>query len=101
MNQVSVEEFRATMGDYLDRIYYRHEKFVVTRNGTPFVTVTPVLPGTNLERTEQTKAKDFRIRTSEVLGSVHFQEKELLIMRRGKPTALVSSLRQTAPGVTL
>jgi len=89
MDHVSVEIFRAALGNYLDRVYYRNESFVVTRNGSPFVMLAPVPP--NTKPSGQINARDIRKQTSQLLGQVHFQGTDLLIVRRGKPTAILTS----------
>jgi antitoxin (DNA-binding transcriptional repressor) of toxin-antitoxin stability system len=89
MDKVSVENFRSSMGDYLDRVYYCKETIIVTRNGTPFVLLAPVPKGAN--PSENINARNIRTQMSQVLGKVHFQETDLLIMRRGRPTAILTS----------
>lgn len=94
MDKVSIENFRAGMGEYLDRVYYRKETIIVTRNGTPFVLLAPVLKGAN--PADQINARNIRTQLSQVLGKVHFQGTDILIMRRGRPTAILTSAAATA-----
>jgi len=89
MDHVSVENFRSSLGDFLDRVYFRHESFVVTRNGTPFVLLAPVSPGK--PPADQINARAMRKQMSHFLGQVHFQEINILIVRRGKPTAILTN----------
>lgn len=96
-----MENFRAAMGDYLDRVSSRGEKFVITRNQIPFVSLKPVPQRIQLEKVQTRKAKEVRTNISETLGAVHFQGKTLLITRRGKPTAIVRSLRQSGSGALI
>lgn len=100
MIRLSTEDFRSTMGGCLDRILLG-ECFVITRNGTPFVKISPVPSYIDLDNTTQKKAKDVRTKAAEFLGSVHFTGDSLLITRRGKPTALATSLRTIDPGENL
>ena len=39
---ISSTELARTLGDVLARIRYRHESFVVERNGTPIARVVPI-----------------------------------------------------------
>lgn len=39
---ISATELARTLGDVLARIRYRHESFVVERNGTPVARVVPI-----------------------------------------------------------
>lgn len=89
MDCVSVEDFRAALGGYLDRAYLQHESIVVTRNGSPYVVLSPI-PTKNIP-TEQISAREIREQTSKLLGQVHFQSVNILVMRRGKPIAILSS----------
>jgi antitoxin (DNA-binding transcriptional repressor) of toxin-antitoxin stability system len=89
MDHVSVEIFRAALGDYLDRVFFRNESFVVTRNGIPFVLLAPVPQ--DAEQPDRINARDMRKQMSQLLGQVHFQGTDLLVVRRGKPTAILTS----------
>lgn len=96
MDYVSVEIYRATLGNYLERVYNRNESFVVTRNGAPFVMLAPVPSAT--EPYDLITARAIRKQTSHLLGQVHFQSTNLLIVRCGKPTAILAS---ASPGRNL
>lgn len=89
MDHVSVEIFRSALGDFLDRVYFRNESFVVTRNGTPFVLLAPVSP--EKPPVDSINARAMRKQMSHFLGQVHFQEIDLLVIRRGKPTAVLTN----------
>jgi prevent-host-death family protein len=89
MDHVSVEDFRAALGGYLDRAYLNRESIVVTRNGSPYVVLAPV-PPKNIP-TEQVKAREVREQTSKLLGQVHFQAVNFLVIRRGKPIAILTN----------
>lgn len=39
---ISATEFARTLGDILARVRYRHDSFIVERNGTPVARVVPV-----------------------------------------------------------
>lgn len=43
-NTVSATVLARTLGDVLARVRYRHESFIVERNGTPVARVVPVEP---------------------------------------------------------
>ncbi len=43
-NVISSTELARTLGDVLARIRYRHESFLVERNGTPVARVVPIEP---------------------------------------------------------
>ena len=89
MDHVSVEIFRSALGDFLDRVYFRNESFVVTRNGTPFVLLAPVSP--EKPPVDKINARTMRKQMSHFLGQVHFQGVDLLVIRRGKPTAILTN----------
>ena len=40
---ISATELARTLGDVLGRVRYRHESFIVERNGAPVARVVPVL----------------------------------------------------------
>lgn len=86
--------------EILDRVFFHHEQFVVTRKGLPFVSIKPVPPETDFDQTEKTPATVVRQKTSEIFGAINFRDRGLLIMRRDKPMALVTSLRKIGPGHT-
>lgn len=44
-NTVSSTELARRLGDVLARVRYRHESFIVERNGTPVARVVPMEPG--------------------------------------------------------
>ena len=42
--KISATELARTLGDVLGRVRYRHESFVVERNGAPVARVVPLSP---------------------------------------------------------
>lgn len=44
-NTVSATELARRLGDVLARVRYRHESFIVERNGKPVARVVPMEPG--------------------------------------------------------
>ena len=86
MEQVSVEKLRSALGDYLDKVNFGRESFLVTRYGRPFVLLTPATP--HSEPTSQVSARVVRTRISDLLGQVYYQGVVLQIERRGKPVAV-------------
>jgi antitoxin (DNA-binding transcriptional repressor) of toxin-antitoxin stability system len=91
MEHISVAAFRDALAAFLDRAYYRKESFVVTRNGFPFVHLTPVPP--DPAPSFQITARDIRKDMSHILGQVHYQSRKALIIRRGQPVAIIISLQ--------
>jgi antitoxin (DNA-binding transcriptional repressor) of toxin-antitoxin stability system len=86
MEQVSVEKLRSALGDYLDKVNFRRESFLVTRYGRPFVLLAPSTPHT--EPTSLVNARAVRTNISDLLGQVYYQGVVLQIERRGKPVAV-------------
>ena len=86
MEQVSVEKLRSALGDYLDKVNFGKESFLVTRYGRPFVLLTP---STSLAKpASQVSARAVRTHISDLLGQVYYQGVVLQIERRGKPVAV-------------
>jgi antitoxin (DNA-binding transcriptional repressor) of toxin-antitoxin stability system len=94
MEQVSVADFRESLGDYLDRTLYRGESFVVTRSGSPFALLGPAGPPEQAPVIQIT-ARDIRKELSRILGKVHYQNSKALILRRGKPVAMLTAIQTT------
>jgi antitoxin (DNA-binding transcriptional repressor) of toxin-antitoxin stability system len=86
MEQVSVEKLRSSLGDYLDKVNFGRESFLVTRYGRPFVLLAPSTP--YAEPTTQVSARAVRTHISDLLGQVYYQGVVLQIERRGKPVAV-------------
>ena len=86
MEHVSVEKLRSALGDYLDKVNFGRESFLVTRYGRPFVLLTP--SNSHAEPTSQVSARAVRTRISDLLGQVYYQGVVLQIERRGKPVAV-------------
>jgi prevent-host-death family protein len=99
MDCISTEDFRAGLGQYLDRVYFGEERFVVTRNGLPFVIIAPVPPGTDPDKVRRANAKSIRLNFAELCGMVRFKGEALLVIRRGKPTALFTAPNDPSPGI--
>ena len=86
MEQVSVEKLRSTLGDYLDKVNFGKESFLVTRYGRPFVLLAPSIP--HIEPTNLVAARAVRTNISDLLGQVYYQGVVLQVERRGKPVAV-------------
>ena len=86
MEHVSVEKLRSALGDYLDKVNFGRESFLVTRYGRPFVLLTP--SNSHAEPTIQVSARAVRTRISDLLGQVYYQGVVLQVERRGKPVAV-------------
>lgn len=41
---IAATEFARSLGDILARVKYRHDSFIVERNGTPIARVVPIEP---------------------------------------------------------
>ena len=88
MEQVPVEKLRSALGDYLDKVNFGRESFLVTRYGRPFVLLTPST--SQVEPTSNVTARAVRTHISDLLGQVYYQGVVLQIERRGKPVAFFS-----------
>ena len=90
MEKTSVEIFRASLSDFLDKVFFLKQTFLVTRNGAPYVIVGPV--SSNNGSIECVHALEIRKNVAKVLGQVHYQDKSILVLRYGKPVAMLSGL---------
>lgn len=88
MEQVSVEKLRSALGDYLDKVNFGRESFLVTRYGRPFVLLAPSIPHT--KPANQVSARSVRVHISDLLGQVYYQGVVFQIERRGKPVAVLA-----------
>lgn len=82
--------FRAGLGDYLDRVFFLNQTFLITRNRIPFARIKPV-PIKNKPK-EKIDAIQIRKDISHILGRVHYGETDLLVLRRGKPVAVLKGI---------
>ena len=96
VEQVSVEKLRSTMGDYLDRVNFRNESFLITRHGSPFALLAPT--SNQIVPTQCVNARDLRTGISGLLGQVYYQGAILNVLRRGKPVATIVNFQAHRPG---
>lgn len=88
-----MEHFRAGLGDYLDRVFFLNESFLVTRNRNPYVRIDPASP--DIKPYSQINALEIRKESARVLGLAHYLNTSLLVLRRGKPVAVISGVNMT------
>ena len=80
--------FRAGLGDYLDRVFFLKESFVILKSRKPFARIDPATPKTKTDK--QVDALQIRKEIADILGMAHYGKANLLVLRRGKPVAVIS-----------